>query len=45
MPGKQRPCPGVRDEALRDPCDMAKLRREALCRIPDEVGKDSEERS
>jgi hypothetical protein len=26
MPGKQRPCPGVRDGALRDPRDMAKAR-------------------
>jgi hypothetical protein len=47
-----RACPGrgVRLEALQDgvpqgPRDMAKLRREALCRIPDAVGKDSEEGS
>ncbi len=26
MPGKQRPCPGVWDGALRDPRDMAKSR-------------------
>ena len=24
MLGKQRPCSGVRNGALRDPCDMAK---------------------
>ena len=29
----------------RGPCDMAKLRREALCRIPGAAGKDSEEGS
>ena len=26
MPGKQRSCSGVRNDALRDPCDMAKAR-------------------
>ena len=45
MPLKRRPCSGVGDGASRDPRDMAKLRREALCRIPDTVGKDSEGRS
>jgi hypothetical protein len=45
LPEKQRSCPGVRSEVLRDPCDMAKLRREALCRIPDAVGENSEGRS
>jgi hypothetical protein len=35
------------DGAVRrgDPRDMAKLRREALCRIPDQIGGNSEERS
>ena len=45
MPGNQRSCPGVWNGALRDPRDMAKLRREALCRIPDAVGKNLEGRS
>ncbi len=38
-------CEGVDGAAARDPCDMAKLRREALCRIPDAVGENSEGRS
>jgi len=45
MPVKQRSCPGTRSGALRDPSETVKLRREALCRIPDAVGKNSEERS
>src|SRR5438094_8271475 len=33
---------GVECIALQGPRDMAKLRREALCRIPDAGGNDSE---
>jgi hypothetical protein len=43
MPGNRRSCSSVRSDAPRDPRDMAKLRREALCCIPDVIGKDSEE--
>lgn len=43
MPVKRQPGPGVRDGVSRDPRDMAKLRREALCCIPDVVGRDAEE--
>jgi hypothetical protein len=43
--GNLRPCPEIRNGAQGSPRDMAKLRREALCRIPDTVGKNSEERS
>jgi hypothetical protein len=45
MSGKRWPSGGVQGEVPQDPRDMAKLRREALCRIPDAVGKNSEERS
>jgi hypothetical protein len=43
MPEKQRSCSGVGSDALRGPRDMAKLRREAPCCIPDRIGRDSEE--
>ena len=43
--GSVEHCEGVDGAAAPGPCDMAKLRREALCRIPDAVGKNSEERS
>ena len=45
MPVKRRPSGGVHGGVPQDPRDMAKLRREALCRIPDTVGKDLEGRS
>jgi hypothetical protein len=45
MPENQRSCPGVWGEALGDPRDMATLRREAPCCIPDSVGRNSEEGS
>jgi hypothetical protein len=40
----RRSYPGVRSDASGSPRDMAKLRHEALCRIPDTVGKDLEVR-
>ena len=43
MPANQRSCPGVGDEALGDPRGMAKLRREALCCIPDGIRRNLEE--
>jgi len=45
MPGKRWPSGGVQGGVPQDPHDMAKLRREALCRIPDAVGENSEGRS
>jgi hypothetical protein len=36
---------GVEGAAVQGPRDIAKLRREAICRIPDAVGKNSEGRS
>jgi hypothetical protein len=45
MAENRQSCPGVRDGVPGDPRDKVKLRREALCRIPDAVGKNSEERS
>jgi hypothetical protein len=43
--GTRWPSGGVQGGVPQDPRDMAKLRREALCCIPDAVGKNSEERS
>ena len=43
MSGKRCASGGVQGAAARDPRDMARLRREALCCIPGTVGKDSEE--
>jgi hypothetical protein len=45
MPGKQQPPEDIKGGVLWDPRDMVKLRREAICRIPDAVGRNSEERS
>ncbi len=42
MPGKRRSSGGVQGGVSRGPHDMVKLRREALCRIPDGVGRNSE---
>jgi hypothetical protein len=43
MPGNHRSRPDVWGGAVGGPRDMAKLRREALCCIPDAVGRDSED--
>ena len=45
MPGIPAIMSRRRSDASGDPRDMAKLRREALCRIPDAVGKNLEGRS